>query len=234
LTRRRSGRFAQSSEFDFPVLFLSWWRSYRNREQYRLFSDGHGGPSYAGRYSGPSYAGRYSAHLALGRLGVPVLFCTLLERPWHWPSLDSNLIFCCRPGRRLRSRYGRACPGPLIKLTRVSLIGIWSLPSTPFSCRPCVGLLAHAFGRPSYLGHHRQLEMLLSRSFRTRLRSAAAETMTPSPSKSRSSWLPCTTRPSGLRKQGSCKIGGVPTACREGALWGETEGFIQGPSGMTR
>ena len=29
--------------------------------------------------------------------------------------------------------------------------------------------------------------------------------------------MPCTTRPGGLPKQGSCKIGGVPAACREGA-----------------
>jgi hypothetical protein len=57
-------------------------------------------------------------------------------------------------------------------------------------------------------------------------------TMTPSPSRPRSSRPPCTTRPSGLPKQGFCKIGGVPAACREGAPYDEAEGFVQGPCRM--
>ena len=94
---------------------------------------------------------------------------------------------------------GRACPCNLRPHFCPDLYpGLWH--------RPCVGVLVHAFGRPSCLGNHRRLEKSLSRPYRTRLRSAD-ETMTPSPSRPRSSRLPLHNPPqpsakAGLHRQG--------------------------------
>jgi hypothetical protein len=67
------------------------------------------------------------------------LVCRLYFAPLYYGictgprQILSNILLSAR--MPARSSCGRACPGLLIKLTRVSLIGIWSLPSTPFPIR---------------------------------------------------------------------------------------------------
>ena len=94
---------------------------------------------------------------------------------------------------------------PLSRFRRDLHPGLWH--------RPCVGLLAHAFA------DHRALALTFWPPLPTRnvahppfsgTIAVGGRNHDSIAIQSRSSRPPCTTRPSGLPKQGSCKVGGVP------------------------